>query len=1216
MKKFLLFKKFLIVILLIGLSLAGWAQVLYEDFNYATPAYIGGNGNAGTSSNNWTTHSVTAGHTTTVDIADGSLTYTGLKSSNGNKVNFFSNANATDRDINRAFTSSATAIYYSALVNIIDNSQITVAGDYFMNIGASAGSSAGSLGGRLGIKSVNTGANFRFLIQNTSTGTITFTDNGTDLSFGTTYLVVVKYDRSASPTVANLWVNPTSLGGTEPSGSVSNSSGTATFASFGSICLRNNAASPKAYIDEIRVGETWADVTPVASVTSSITVTAPVAGNLWAQGSTHNITWTATGTNTNVKIEYTGNASDVTPTWVTINETDITAASAGTYAAQIPVDLLVSSDSKIRITDIPQTAAGLSGVFSIVAAPAPVAVFNPADAATGVDNASNITVTFNVPVRNIDDSEITDANVASLITLKTTDAAGTAVPFTATIDVDKKVITINPDADLANEQLYYLAIAPVEGLSNNATVEQSATFTTAASLAPELSDVTIAETGPYYAGDQVTINWVSKNITDVTIEAWVPSENMWMDLLGSIPSDGSETFTIPVDAQYSTEYKLRVVDAATPSVTAESSVFTIIGALNNVAITETAPYYAGGEVTVTWTAKNISTVKIQLLDPATSTWSDLATAFPAADGSKKVTLPANLPTRTDYKIKVTNEINNTGLESAAFEAIAVVNDLITLRAVPAGVKVKFAGVATVTYARTSRNQKYIQDATAAVLIDDPTTAPGFITGTYNIGDGITNIVGKIVLYGGLIEFTPTATTGEPATGIEIVPEVRTLASLTSADQCKLVKIENFAFKTPRKFVKSLTYAIDGYDSLAIAYRTIFAESDYIGGQAPVGPISSIVLVGQYNAQMQITARSWSDMVIPTSIAVTSPVGGESYEQGSTQTITWTTTNFTGDVKIELTGSNPSVIVAAVANTGSFTWDIPETLTVASDYKIMISDAVDGNPMGESVAVFSITEKPFVAPAIVITEIMYTSPDVSAKQEWVELYNNGTTSVDMEGFYILDSDPLHKADPILLPAGSVLAPGDYYTIETSDNGQPELFPFVPDFVSIKFNLGKTDEVKLFHSNGKLIDSVSYSYLAPWPTSPNGGGSSLTLCDPNLDNSLASSWEASEDAFTTLQGTTILATPGSGCVLHTAVKPQALSGISVYPNPTTDNLYISNPANGMLEITVLSSIGKTVRTIQSNQGVTSIDFSSMPKGIYMMKMFNKTLKTTQMNKIVVN
>ena len=272
MKKLLLFKKMIIIALLVGLSSAGWAQVLlYEGFDYATPAFIGGNtGAVGSASNNWTTHSITAGETTTIDIQDGSLTYTGLAGSTGNKVLLFSNANKTSRDVNRAITSTANVLYYSALVNIIDNSQIAVTADnYFMHFGATSGSSNSTFGGRLGVMKSASGTNFQFILANTSSpspAVVVYSVSGTDLNFGTTYLVVVKYDRSTNPTTATMWVNPT-LGGNEPaSGGISNNNGVNAFPSFGSICLRNNAATPKAYIDEIRVGATFADVTPISAV--------------------------------------------------------------------------------------------------------------------------------------------------------------------------------------------------------------------------------------------------------------------------------------------------------------------------------------------------------------------------------------------------------------------------------------------------------------------------------------------------------------------------------------------------------------------------------------------------------------------------------------------------------------------------------------------------------------------------------------------------------------------------------------------------------------------------------------------------------------------------------------------------------------------------------------------------------------------------------------
>jgi PKD repeat protein len=368
MKKFLHFKKIILAVLFLGLCSTGWTQILYEEFNYPTPAYIGGNGAAGSTSNNWTTHSVTTGQTTTVDIQDASLTYPGFAASTGNKVYLWSNGNATSRDINRGFTpTTASVLYFSALITLVDNSQITVTGDYFMHFGAASGASNTTFGGRLGAKSVNAGANFRFAIMNTSTGTTTFTDNGADLVFGTTYLVVVKYDRTAIPTVASMWVNPASLGGTEPSGAVTNSSGTGSFSTFASICLRNSATTPKAYIDEIRVGAAWADVTPTGAAAPAISVNSPATGDQWRQGTTHNITWSATSTNANVKIEYTDNASAGTPTWTTLNAS--IAANAGTWAWSIPAGQALSADCKIRISDIPQTVAGSSGTFSIVLPP-------------------------------------------------------------------------------------------------------------------------------------------------------------------------------------------------------------------------------------------------------------------------------------------------------------------------------------------------------------------------------------------------------------------------------------------------------------------------------------------------------------------------------------------------------------------------------------------------------------------------------------------------------------------------------------------------------------------------------------------------------------------------------------------------------------------------------------------------------------------------------
>jgi len=110
---------------------------------------------------------------------------------------------------------------------------------------------------------------------------------------------------------------------------------------------------------------------------------------------------------------------------------------------------------------------------------APIFISSPENGDTGVNIFTNITVTFDEAIRNLDDSEITNDNVANLLILKETDVDGIDLAFTATIDANKKIITATPDANLKANQLYYASIEAVEDANNNATVSSNITFTTA-----------------------------------------------------------------------------------------------------------------------------------------------------------------------------------------------------------------------------------------------------------------------------------------------------------------------------------------------------------------------------------------------------------------------------------------------------------------------------------------------------------------------------------------------------------------------------------------------------------------------------------------------------------------------------------------------------------------------------------------------------------------
>ena len=98
-------------------------------------------------------------------------------------------------------------------------------------------------------------------------------------------------------------------------------------------------------------------------------------------------------------------------------------------------------------------------------------------------------------------------------------------------------------------------------------------------------------------------------------------------------------------------------------------------------------------------------------------------------------------------------------------------------------------------------------------------------------------------------------------------------------------------------------------------------------------------------------------MIPPSITVTSPNGGENWSVGNSYDITWTSSNFTNPVKIEYSidgGVNwlSPPIAGSTPNDGSYPWTIPDT--PSSICKVRISDAIDGDPLDISDDVFTIS----------------------------------------------------------------------------------------------------------------------------------------------------------------------------------------------------------------------------------------------------------------------
>lgn len=160
--------------------------------------------------------------------------------------------------------------------------------------------------------------------------------------------------------------------------------------------------------------------------------------------------------------------------------------------------------------------------------------------------------------------------------------------------------------------------------------------------------------------------------------------------------------------------------------------------------------------------------------------------------------------------------------------------------------------------------------------------------------------------------------------------------------------------------------------------------------------------------------------------------------------------------------------------------------------------------------FFLLSIPAARAAVVINEIMYNSPG-SPDVEWIELYNSGPSAVEVDDWYLIDSNELHPHCVLTatIPAGGFLVvAGDFALFNAQYPGVTDLNPTAFDPAGTGFGLGNGgDTIFMYDDDGELVDMVAYDDGGAWPGSPDGDGPSLELVNPNLDNNTPTAWDGS-------------------------------------------------------------------------------------------------------------
>ncbi|SEQ19484.1 T9SS type A sorting domain-containing protein [Flavobacterium urocaniciphilum] len=235
-------------------------------------------------------------------------------------------------------------------------------------------------------------------------------------------------------------------------------------------------------------------------------------------------------------------------------------------------------------------------------------------------------------------------------------------------------------------------------------------------------------------------------------------------------------------------------------------------------------------------------------------------------------------------------------------AYTVVPNLAALRAdVIANGAGKYYQVSSnpvITYARTTRNQKYIQDTSAGILIDD---LPGTISTAMVAGDAISGLKGQTGLFSGVLQFLPLENATVASSGNIVTPQVVTALEITNNVEnyeSELVQINNATFTTADgviTFAATTNYNLN--DGTDIIFRTMFAESNYIGQVVPTGAGNRAVLVAEFNGVPQVVSRNNAEVTLSTTSF--SQIEGLKLYPNPTKNNLYIETTLNGDINVSI-----------------------------------------------------------------------------------------------------------------------------------------------------------------------------------------------------------------------------------------------------------------------------------------------------------------------------
>jgi hypothetical protein len=336
-------------------------------------------------------------------------------------------------------------------------------------------------------------------------------------------------------------------------------------------------------------------------------------------------------------------------------------------------------------------------------------------------------------------------------------------------------------------------------------------------------------------------------------------------------------------------------------------------------------------------------------------------------------------------------------------------------------------------------------------------------------------------------------------------------------------------------------------------------------------------------------------------------------------------NINGAGKLKVTG----MTIPDSGYSGTYFQGIPVTVEAVAGYGYKFSHWKSGNltftdpelslifSSDYSVTAYFVPAEVADSISIVINEINYNSSSEYSIGDWVELYNRNSEDVNLSYWMLKDEN---DDNVFTIPDGTIIKAHGYLVLCSSSNDFNSLVPDVTNYTG-DFSFGfssKGELVRLFSSNGILIDSVRYNNKLPWPEDADGNGSTLELINTNLDNDLAANWTAAIGTHGTpgVQNSTI------SDVAETEDNnvPGSFELLANYPNPfnPVTNIGFRIPEAGRVVLKIYDVIGREVATLvdeerSAGEYRVQFDAASYASGVYYYQL--RTQNNIQTRKMML-